>query len=98
MLQTHPNIWRFIHTFKNEEQHLTQKNIHQLMGNTCGFAATTRKRAKQAVKKTCQIIKLYRLFAENKKTFEQFMFGLSFLVGEPVSKKKTKENKKPQFV
>ena len=63
------------------------------MENTCGFAATTRKRAKQAVKKTCQIIKLHRLFAENKKTLEQFILGLSFLVDEPVSKKKTRKQK-----
>ncbi|CAF1609202.1 unnamed protein product, partial [Rotaria magnacalcarata] len=32
MMQSHPNIWKFIHTLKNEEQVLVQKNIHQLIG------------------------------------------------------------------
>jgi hypothetical protein len=52
MIHNHPNIWRFIHTLKNEEYHMIQKNIHQLMGNSFGFGATRRKRAKRAVKKT----------------------------------------------
>ncbi|CAF1048324.1 unnamed protein product [Rotaria sp. Silwood1] len=55
-------------------------------GNKCGSTATRAKRAKQAVKKTYQIIKLHRLFIENKKTLEQLILGLSFLVGEPVGK------------
>jgi hypothetical protein len=94
MLHTHPNIWKFIHTLKNEELHVIQKNLHQLVGDADGFAASRRKRAKKSAKKTCQIIKLHRLFAEDKKKLEELIFGLSFLVGEPISKKKTKKKSK----
>ncbi|CAF4189346.1 unnamed protein product, partial [Rotaria magnacalcarata] len=80
MMQSHPNIWKFIHTLKNEEQVLVQKNIHQLIGGGNSFAATKRKEAKKAVKKTYQIVKLHRLFAEEKKSLEQLILGLSFLV------------------
>jgi hypothetical protein len=57
------------------------------------FATTERKRAQKAVKKTCQIIILHRLFAKNKKTLQQLILGFSFLVGEPISKKKKKMKK-----
>ncbi|CAF5053425.1 unnamed protein product, partial [Rotaria sp. Silwood1] len=67
-------------------------------GNKCGSTATRAKRAKQAVKKTYQIIKLHRLFIENKKTLEQLILGLSFLVGEPVGKSKTKKKKQKQAI
>ncbi|CAF1581158.1 unnamed protein product [Rotaria magnacalcarata] len=90
MLNKHPNIWRFIYILKNEEFHVIQKQLHQLVGNAGGYAYTRRKRARQAIKKTSQIIKLHRLFMEDKKTLEELVFGLSFLVGEPVSKKKFK--------
>ncbi|CAF5224381.1 unnamed protein product, partial [Rotaria magnacalcarata] len=83
MLNKHPNIWRFIYILKNEEFHVIQKQLHQLVGNAGGYAYTRRKRARQAIKKTSQIIKLHRLFMEDKKTLEELVFGLSFLVGEP---------------
>ncbi|CAF3504886.1 unnamed protein product [Rotaria socialis] len=86
MMQSHPNIWKFIHTLKNEEQVLVQKNIHQLIGGGNSFAATKRKKAKKAVKKTYQIVKLHRLFAEEKKSLEQLILGLSFLVDGLVHK------------
>jgi hypothetical protein len=98
MIHTHPNIWRFIHTIKNEEQHIIQKNVHQLIGGGGTYATTGRKRAQKAAKKTCQIIKLDRLFAENKKTLEELILGFSFLVGEPISKKKKKKMKKNNLV
>ena len=98
MLNIHPNIWKFIHTLKNEEHNMIQRNLHQLIGDTCGFASSTRKRAKQALKKTCQIKKLHRLFTEEKKTLEQLIVGLSFLVGEPVAKKKTKKKQSQAVV
>lgn len=69
---------------------MIQKNIHQLVGDTSGFASTRRKRAKLGQKKTSQIIKLHGLFREDKKTLDQLILGLSFLVGEPVINKKTK--------
>ena len=64
--------------------------MHQLTGKTRG--GTRRKRTKQALKKTCQIAKLHRLFAEEKKTLEELILGLSFLVGEPITYKKKKKN------
>jgi hypothetical protein len=70
MLHKHPNVWKFIHTLKNEEYHMIQKNMHQLIGNTNGFTSTKRKRAKLRQKKTYQIIKLHRLFREDKKTLD----------------------------
>ncbi len=95
MLNKHPNIWRFIYILKNEEFHVIQRQLHQLVGNANGYAYTRRKRAKQAIKKTSQIINLHRLFMEKKKSLEELIFGLSFLVGEPVSKKKAKKKKCP---
>jgi hypothetical protein len=94
MLHKHPNIWRFIYTLKNEEYNLIQKNVHQLVGDVIGFPSARRKRTKQAAKKTAQIIKLHRLFTDGKKTLEEMIFGLSFLVGEPISKKKGKKKTK----
>ncbi|CAF1418088.1 unnamed protein product [Rotaria sordida] len=74
MVHKHPNIWRFIYTLKNEEHNIIQKKIHNLVGDVHVFGATRRKRARQAVKKTGQIIKLHRLFADDKKTLDQLIY------------------------
>jgi hypothetical protein len=64
------------------------------VGSANVFGTTRRKRAKQARKKTDQIIKLHRLFADDKKSLDQLIYGLSFLVGEPSSSKQKTKNKK----
>ena len=71
---------------------MIQKNIHQLVGDVNGFISHRRQRAKKAVKKTAQIGKLHRLFVEGKKTLEELIYGLSYLVGEPAPKRKKKGN------
>jgi hypothetical protein len=93
MLHKHPNVWRFIYTLKNEEYNLIQKNMHQIVGADIGFPYAGRKRTKQVAKKTAQIVKLHKIFTDGIKTLEEMIFGLSFLVGEPISKKKRKKAK-----
>jgi len=58
------------------------------MGGVAGLLTQQRIKAIKAAKKTVQIIKLHRLFIQQKKTLGELIFGLSFLVGDPVKNKK----------
>jgi hypothetical protein len=85
----HLHIWRFIHLLEDEVHNFVHTHLHQLMEGVAGLSTQRRTKAIKAAKKTVQIIKLHRLFTQQKKTLGEPIFDLSFLVGDALKNKKT---------
>lgn len=92
IIQRHPHIWRFLIHLRNEEAIVGQKILKANLGLVIpSLSQPTSK--KRAAKKTMQIINLHNLLEQQRRTLDDVIISLSYLIGGPISgSKKIKQN------